>query len=42
MDYLRLLVTKGLINVEAVGAAQAERDAPEHGIGLHPVGTGAT
>ena len=42
MDYLRLLVDKGYINAEAVEAAHAERDAPSHGIGLRPTGTGTT
>ncbi|EGP90337.1 unnamed protein product [Zymoseptoria tritici ST99CH_1A5] len=38
MDYLRHLVRKGLIDPGAVDIAQAQRDPPNFGIGLRPVG----
>ncbi|KAK3709395.1 hypothetical protein LTR37_010956 [Vermiconidia calcicola] len=40
IDYLRELARLGYIDRNAVQLAQAERDAPAHGIGLRPTATG--
>lgn len=42
MDYVRLLVDKGLVDSKAVEAVQAQRDPPGHGKGVRSVGTGAS
>ena len=38
MDFLRLLVARGVLEAEAVEIAQKERDLPSFGIGLRTVG----
>lgn len=38
MDYLRMLVQKGLLQATAVELAQVERDPPGFGIGLRSGG----
>lgn len=37
MEYVRLLVKKGIIAEEAVNIVQGKRDPPGHGIGLSAV-----
>lgn len=37
MDFLKLLVSKGLITQAAYDIAQAQRDPPGHGVGLQPI-----
>ncbi|KAF9888162.1 hypothetical protein FE257_009157 [Aspergillus nanangensis] len=38
MEFVRHLVTKGIIGEEAIGRVQAKRDSATHGIGLRAVG----
>lgn len=34
MEYIRHLVSKGLIGSEAIQTVQSKRDPPSHGVGL--------
>lgn len=36
MEFVRHLVSKGLIAAEAIQIVQSKRDPPNHGIGLQP------
>lgn len=36
MEYVRHLVAKGLIGVDAIQIVQSKHDPPTHGIGLQP------